>query len=507
MADLDAPLLRFGPLVRHVDVLLRVVELFRKHGRSGDRERVGLRIARQLDRAVHAGHDRQAPFFHLEHDAAVKRPVGNGNGIHGGDLGRQPRIGECRRRGRPFDPRLCKPELLFRNVDADKGRSFPDDRHDDLVRRHVPPLAELLGDGAPRRPRTALAVAVIHDPRRGGLDRQQFQVGLEVAKLLLQIGLGVLQLLHVDPLLLQRAGERRLGLLQADLRPFGPVLDLLFLPRDVLIDRPVEPDAGPFQEELRLVDLAPRALQDDLLRLLGEVVGLVHLLQLVQLFLRVLEVVLRVLQHLLRAAAVHRLVDFDKVLQLPLRFLIGALCGPEVERHRRLQRRQVQLGLLKRQLAQFQRVLRVPDLVRDLVGLEPEDWVPFGDLRPLRRRLVDDQAPPRLRTQNDLRHLVGLERPLQGDLDLERPRRDGVRLRGLGVLGGGIRDRDREHRGAGQQDGFQVRHGSPHSGEILVLWTGLLTRPHGRPQVSLSVRETCGQPFRRGRETRAERGD
>ena len=67
-------------------------------------------------------------------------------------------------------------------------------------------------------------------------------------------------------------------------------LDLIFLPRQVDLQRRVALELGLLEPDLAGIDLEPRAAKDDLLGLLGQVLGAVHLLELAQLFLGVLEV-------------------------------------------------------------------------------------------------------------------------------------------------------------------------------------------------------------------------
>ncbi len=181
------------------------------------------------------------------------------------------------------------------------------------------------------------------------------------------------------------------------------------------------------------------AAQDHALGFLGQVVGLVHLLELDQLLLRVFDVEFHELDHLVHIF--HRLgfADVEEVFQLLVGPLLRRLRGSQFERRRLLLERQ----FLHRELdARRENALLHLGIVDDLVQLgrvEREQHVPLLYLGPVRGDLLDRQralpfrrAQHRLRPIADLGALVGRQDAADAQLDLERLLGDLVR-RGLGI--------------------------------------------------------------------------
>ena len=104
---------------------------------------------------------------------------------------------------------------------------------------------------------------------------------------------------------------------------------------------------GPFEDELRPLHGVAGPLQDDLLGLLGQVVGLVHLLELPQFLLLVLDHVLGHLEHERRSIFSARGFSTSRYcFQSSSGDPVGSLVGLDVQRGRLLQGLQLLLGLL-----------------------------------------------------------------------------------------------------------------------------------------------------------------
>ncbi len=96
-------------------------------------------------------------------------------------------------------------------------------------------------------------------------------------------------------------------------------------PRQADFQHFVAAELGVFQAELGELDRVALPLEDDFFGFLREVVGLVHLFELVELVLFVVEHEVVVLDHELGRLDGHRPVDFVVALEIFLGFAVGSL--------------------------------------------------------------------------------------------------------------------------------------------------------------------------------------
>ena len=196
---------------------------------------------------------------------------------------------------------------------------------------------------------------------------------------------------------------------------------LLGLPRDRLLH---------LQVDLRDLVLAHGPLQHDVGSVAGEVLGLVHLLELVELVLLVLDVRLLLPQAEVDLCEHLRPGQLVPPLQVRGRLLRRVLRHTQRQGLRLYRDRRVGLGLRQACPGRGEVVARALEFDVESGGIDLEDRVALLYRRRVRRRR-DDGEPALIRVgaQPDFRRLGGRERA--GGLDLQRefPLGHGVRLR------------------------------------------------------------------------------
>ena len=100
---------------------------------------------------------------------------------------------------------------------------------------------------------------------------------------------------------------------------------MLLLPGQGYLEGGVSLDLGGLERELGRLDLMPLALEDHLLRLFGQVLGSVHLLQLPEFLLGVLQVVARTLELKVGQLLGLRPIDLEELGQVLVRLRLVAL--------------------------------------------------------------------------------------------------------------------------------------------------------------------------------------
>ena len=254
-----------------------------------------------------------------------------------------------RGRDSSFDhSRLGQSEQIFlvdrgANVDRPNG----DDGDENLIGRDDPAFLELLGRGAGRRPIPSIAPAEVNQAVGRRVDHHGFSVLAQVRELRDRLGIIVLQLRGREPLLTEVQGSERAGFLQVDRLLDRVFPDTLFLPRQVDLQLMVALKLCLFEVMLPGIDLKSLAAKDDLFGLFGQILRAVHLLELAQLFLGVLQVFARLLDHEMGGSLGIGLLDSEESFQVFVSLSLGPRGGGQVDGQRLLQERQLFVCLLE----------------------------------------------------------------------------------------------------------------------------------------------------------------
>ena len=238
-------------------------------------------------------------------------------------------------------------------------------------------------------------------------------------------GLGRLHALLLEP---QRQGG--LGVLPRLVLALPGGGDVFCLSRQDDLRLLLVSDLGRLEGELGPADRVALTLEDYLLRLFGQVVGLVHLLELAELLPHVFEHVLAVLQRVGRVLLRQRAVDLREafeVLHGPLLIAggLGELLGRGL-----LEESKLLFGLLDGHLPHGQAVRASLDFPIDLLQVQPDQLLALLDGRAVLDGPQHAKLRPRLRRERHLRRPRRLEPAAQLALHPEAAAGD---LVGLGL--------------------------------------------------------------------------
>ena len=178
--------------------------------------------------------------------------------------------------------------------------------------------------------------------------------------------------------------------------------------------------------ELGGFNAVPAPLQNYLFRFFGDVVGLVHLLQLAQLFFRVFQGLFGCLQLKLGHLHGERSSDFNVVLMIFLGDARGPLSGFKIPSRGLFEGLQLLLALTERDTGNLQFGDEVGDGAIDFLGLKLKEHVVFAHAGAMRRGALHGKLRPFLGREDDFMGRLSLEDAVQFCGDLQRPLGDRV---------------------------------------------------------------------------------
>ena len=330
-------------------------------------------------------------------------------------------------------------EILLVNLDPEGDPLRIDDGEDEITDRHPLPHERLRGHRR-SRPSAVLLPTVVDDPRPRGLEGDPGPILLELAHLPQRFQAVAFGFLERQPLLLE--GQSRGGprLLERELGLLGRTLERRFLPRDLERQRRFSVDARPPEVELPRLDLKPRPLEDHFLGFLGQVLVLVHPLELAELLAGILQLLLGGLEAEAGRILGERSADGEKAGEILGGGQRVALRIGQLQRLERLSYRQIAAGDLERLLTDGEVEVEIGDRPVELFGVELDERVAGVDACTVRH------DPHDLQRQRPLLGLVlhhggidGIEIPLCLEDDLKSPLlgRHGVDRRRVGGFLGG----------------------------------------------------------------------
>ena len=178
-------------------------------------------------------------------------------------------------------------QLLLGHAGPHRELAGADHRHDRVAGVELTARPQSPGGGICIGPLSLPPLAVVDDAIGRRTNRHPFALGLEFGQIFRGLAVIVPRLLELQPLLLQGHGQPRLGPLKIKLRRAVEILEILTPPRQIEAGHPfvAVPDEG--RVEPGHLGLEPGPLEHDLLRLLGQVILLIHLLELRELLLGV----------------------------------------------------------------------------------------------------------------------------------------------------------------------------------------------------------------------------
>ena len=195
---------------------------------------------------------------------------------------------------------------------------------------------------------------------------------------------------------LQPFAERSLAGTPVDSLKLESGLQTLVLTRDRGRENSTDALLGLLEHPGVFIDTVLGSLQDDFLGFLGQVIPLIHFLELIQLFRRVGEIIFCRADILFGVLLPHRSTDIFKVSQVFLGVLLRLPYIGERNRRRLLQLFQFLDRRGQLQFLQRHRCFQLLDLFFQLLAIEIDEQVPFFHHRSVRNHLDDRKIGPAL---------------------------------------------------------------------------------------------------------------